>query len=1258
MSSYKLEKSYIYENCNDGFSRSDNRRVKFKKNHCQRSLSSLTSDSSSIPSYIRGGKKTKYANAYEYVPRTNYFITNLSDASSLTSDRSTSYANYNNGYHRYESCSIEECDNPNGDYTSRCFCYDACETMGGYKTQINPRKYGIKTPLKNSHFIKRVLPYRYHYILYKSKFLPKVPCLACAAMEYENLDFTNGEGDEEFNEYPHLSLEDVSIEDIQNNESMYLEEMPFEGGYNSYSSPSRKKTIFSRIGSAIQDSASNAAASIKKSIYGDELALNNQSMASGGTRLSAISGTGTSSLKELARSSSRSPSRNTTMPALDNSRTLSRATSRSPSRNTTMPALDNSRTLSRATSRSPSRNTTMPALDNSRTLSRATSRSPSRTRLSTVNSNAGDNNELALKGSSRASSRSRLATLGGDIKELVHRMSNKSLSRNNSNANALENSKELGSIASGRTSIAPTRASEFSLKSVLKPSAVSRMKSYNLGRKSRLTNLDDNSALYIEDNSGGNAIDDGERQSSIFSLNASIPGNIPQNTDIVSATDTKLVPSGSKSMDLKSRKSMSRTNSMRSTAKLEDSSKIVNALPGSSVNSISDSKTKELSDRKPSVNKGKGEMSLKTSPGSSRSGTMSIKSLHTDSDTAKNMSKRKSAVKFGIGTEKVANAIDDQEHFSLEDDLSYKAIENYVPDMAKSLSPSIFAFKESLNQSPSNAIEDKSSKMSRFTSIPPEISPKLSRSSLNKTLPAKLPSFQGKPLGSMKTDVKTSPLVSPRPYVKSTTPSMPLKSNSGLSESNRVKESPSTKPLVKPPVSKPVEGPTNTKKPSISKQNTLNSEKKAGIPDTGVACCSSITSNCHYMTVGTDLGFLLIWDFVGHNTNSKFTYEYWDDAAETPTAGVHAHNGKILAIDTKTVALVTGTSECMIITLGEDMCVKLWILINNRIRLLTVDEFDLNKPISVIFGRGMAMANDVMIGYKDGFIELWNSGAIGGLETLVPSGIPFSTKPKPNDKSISFRTKIKKSTHTYENLTCLSLSPTGSYFAIGGDTGMVSLYSIDREINLLNQFACRNRRGKYSGGTPVSGIEWSEDGNHLCATTLDNRIRTFLVKKGIGLEFAEKFKGFTLTSDNEYARFAGTNNDFIVCLSKDMFGSIKIVVWNRTITDVMDLPSVMPKKYPTNKNNKQFLLDESVAPRFELCQMGRWGHLEETVGEIIPISKVSGNFCLKLKSSRANRRNEGVQGEEINDHTNNLLCILSTGANSLKSIVVSPINLT
>jgi len=83
-------------------------------------------------------------------------------------------------------------------------------------------------------------------------------------------------------------------------------------------------------------------------------------------------------------------------------------------------------------------------------------------------------------------------------------------------------------------------------------------------------------------------------------------------------------------------------------------------------------------------------------------------------------------------------------------------------------------------------------------------------------------------------------------------------------------------------------------------------------------------------------------------------------------------------------------------------------------------------------------------------------------------------------------------------VTCVSVSPKGTFLAVGTRRGSVSLYSL-RTFRFLNEFDCRNRQGRHSEGEKVSSIEWlpvmsagdsgGPQSDFICVTTNDSRIR-------------------------------------------------------------------------------------------------------------------------------------------------------------------------
>lgn len=95
-------------------------------------------------------------------------------------------------------------------------------------------------------------------------------------------------------------------------------------------------------------------------------------------------------------------------------------------------------------------------------------------------------------------------------------------------------------------------------------------------------------------------------------------------------------------------------------------------------------------------------------------------------------------------------------------------------------------------------------------------------------------------------------------------------------------------------------------------------------------------------------------------------------------------------------------------------------------------------------------------------------------------------------------------------VSALSVSPDGSSLAVGYSDGEVEIYDSQeptaRNLSWLQDISCRNGRGKFAGGRPVSGLSWSDDSKFLVVSCCDNRLR-ILESDSAGFYVRRKLKG-------------------------------------------------------------------------------------------------------------------------------------------------------
>lgn len=80
-------------------------------------------------------------------------------------------------------------------------------------------------------------------------------------------------------------------------------------------------------------------------------------------------------------------------------------------------------------------------------------------------------------------------------------------------------------------------------------------------------------------------------------------------------------------------------------------------------------------------------------------------------------------------------------------------------------------------------------------------------------------------------------------------------------------------------------------------------------------------------------------------------------------------------------------------------------------------------------------------------------------------------------------------TKATQRISSIEFSPSSEYLLAGLFTGELLVCSIDRaSFKQVGSIKCRNRRGKFSKGRKISGIQFVTDTEAL-VTTNDSRIR-------------------------------------------------------------------------------------------------------------------------------------------------------------------------
>lgn len=147
------------------------------------------------------------------------------------------------------------------------------------------------------------------------------------------------------------------------------------------------------------------------------------------------------------------------------------------------------------------------------------------------------------------------------------------------------------------------------------------------------------------------------------------------------------------------------------------------------------------------------------------------------------------------------------------------------------------------------------------------------------------------------------------------------------------------------------------------------------------------------------------------------------------------------------------------------------------------------------------LSHTIFVLTGDRRIGVWTDGLFERYESLSSKDVPVC---------------MSASLKGYQtNSLSASTSETSVFVAVGTKAGDLVLYSYvqDRGIYYEGSISCRNRRGKFSDGTPVISVVWTSKSEFFVATQ-DNRIRRVTVSvegenkdRKIKLSVIQKFRG-------------------------------------------------------------------------------------------------------------------------------------------------------
>ena len=214
---------------------------------------------------------------------------------------------------------------------------------------------------------------------------------------------------------------------------------------------------------------------------------------------------------------------------------------------------------------------------------------------------------------------------------------------------------------------------------------------------------------------------------------------------------------------------------------------------------------------------------------------------------------------------------------------------------------------------------------------------------------------------------------------------------------------------------------------------------------------------------------------------------------------LHAHGSS------SAVLTVQWSSDCLhFISVGTtDKSVKVWSVehFQNAPRKEAICLFDLPQLTPVIaaafhpltFAESSSQKSaTVYIITADRRIGVWTDGVVERYESLSSKDPPVCMAVSLSGIAATSSKRSISSTTSSSSAPCL--------IAVGTKTGELLLYrhAPQGSITFAASISCRNRRGKFSGGTPVAAVVWISD-TELLVSSQDNRIRLVRIvnKQGI-----------------------------------------------------------------------------------------------------------------------------------------------------------------
>ncbi|AFZ81740.1 hypothetical protein BEWA_011580 [Theileria equi strain WA] len=345
-----------------------------------------------------------------------------------------------------------------------------------------------------------------------------------------------------------------------------------------------------------------------------------------------------------------------------------------------------------------------------------------------------------------------------------------------------------------------------------------------------------------------------------------------------------------------------------------------------------------------------------------------------------------------------------------------------------------------------------------------------------------------------------------------------------------------------------------------------------------------ISSDHLNLAVGTTDGMIHLWSFLAR----EYTFEglrindtwcadplIWRSLGSKPKLSVKAHLTDIISIYVNPVCEDGSEVSCIIASSGYDYHVKIWSFYKCQSRLDLISDFILEQiPINVSL---LPRSYKIIVATQMGIVELWKLEVPGNMNET-------------SSKRIKHTIKVENSVDTGKEITNASISERGKYYAIGTSNGLVILY--DTNLALIGTYLCKNRRGYYANGRPVTGLCWNSGETIILVTTSDSRIRLLSTRSDENgkLPYLEKLKGHRNVTCKIGAKFFGREDEYILCPSE----SGHIYIW--TNNQCGSFRSSISNKLSTTRYSERIRLPSgTLLSSIGLYNVEQWAHIMPTI---------------------------------------------------------------